>query len=127
MFNMSLFLNIFKEAMRILKNEKNRKNKLTNLLKENLKTFKIFKTKTFLFKSKASYLKKPHFIFINTEQLPKRLNLIFNPSTTKGVLLTFNNIHEENEILNEVIELLTPQDFQYYLNNENSGYLSISG
>jgi len=127
MFNMSLFLNIFKEAMRILKNEKNRKNKLTNLLKENLKTFKIFKTKTFLFKSKASYLKKPHFIFINTEQLPKRLNLIFNPSTTKGVLLTFNNIHEEKEILNEVIELLTPKDFQYYLNNENSGYLSISG
>ena len=127
MFNMSLFLNIFKEAMRILKNEKNRKNKLTNLLKENLKTFKIFKTKTFLFKSTASYCKKPHFIYIDTELLPKRLNLIFNPSTTKGAIINFNNIDEEKEVLDEVIQLLRPKEFRYYVNNKNSGYLSISG
>ena len=92
-----------------------------------LKTFKIFKTKTFLFKSTASYIKTAHFIYINIEFLPKRLNLIFNPSTTKGAIITFNNMDEEKETLNEVIQLLTPKEFRYYINNKNSGYLSISG
>jgi len=127
MYNMSLLLNMFKEVIRVLKSEKNRKNKITILLKENLKTFKIFKTKTFLFKSTASYLKTAHFIYINTEFLPKRLNLIFNPSTTKGAIITFNNMDEEKETLDEVIQLLTPKEFRYYINNKNSGYLSISG
>ena len=127
MYNMSLLLNMFKEVIRVLKSEKNRKNKITILLKENLKTFKIFKTKTFLFKSTASYCKKPHFIYIDTELLPKRLNLIFNPSTTKGAIINFNNIDEEKEVLDEVIQLLRPKEFRYYVNNKNSGYLSISG
>jgi hypothetical protein len=34
---------------------------------------------------------------------------------------------EEKETLDEVIQLLTPKEFRYYINNKNSGYLSISG
>ena len=117
-----------KEIISILKNNKNRKNKLKTKIADSRKTKKIFGIKSyFLTFRKFRTYKNNYFIFIDIETLSDNLNHFFKDSCFIGAIVTFDNFQRKSNLINKIIA--HNDNYIYHCQIEKdenkSGYISF--
>lgn len=126
MCNSSILFIKFKEFLRILYKDKNRKTKLKNFIIEFYKSFKIFNKNAIFFRKKTINIKLPYFVYINAVDLNKFYNTYFESDLFEGAIIEFTNIEKSKELLESVLDMLSNQPYNIkFISQYNQNYLSI--
>ncbi len=124
----TLFFTNLKQIISILKNNKNRKNKLKTKVAESRKTKKIFGTKSyFLISRQFRTYKNNYLLFIDIETLADNLDHFFNDSCFTGAIVTFKNFQRKSSLINKIIAHNDNYIFHCQIEKDknNSGYISF--
>ena len=126
----SPFINVIKEITYILLNQKNRKTKIRNFIKESIKTFKIMGFLSYFVKyRKLKNYKTNYFLYIGIEDFCKDLENFTKDNFFSGGVVFFENLKVDYEYISKVLTSsnsfslhceLIEQDFN------SEGYLSLS-
>ena len=126
MCNSSILFIKFKEFLRILYKDKNRKTKLKNFITEFYKSFKIFNKNAIFFRKKTINIKLPYFVYINAVDINKIYNTYFESDFFEGAIIEFTNIEKSKELLESVLDMLTNQPYNIkFISQYNQHYLTI--
>jgi hypothetical protein len=130
MMNLSLFKNQLHTAWTIIKNEKNRKTKIFNLINETRKSIKIFGFKSFFTKSKKIKLNNKNFFIYGEAKkfIEEYIDLVKHDLFLGSVLVNINsNLCEDIINLLKKIDPLNKISFEIKENEveKSNGYIYL--
>lgn len=126
----SPFINAIKEITNILLNQKNRKTKIRDFIKESIKTLKILGFLSYFIKyRKSENYKTNFFLFIGIEDFCKDLEKFTKDNFFTGAVVFFENLEDDYEYISKVIKSCKSFSLHFELIEHgfnSEGYLSIS-
>ena len=126
----SIFINVIKEITNILINQRSRKAKIKNIIRESIKTIKIMGFLSFFIKFRESKNHKTNFfLFIGIEDFCKNLENFTKNNFFIGAVVIFKNLEDDYEYISKILKSCNSFSIHCELNKHDfnsEGYLSIS-